>query len=209
MKKLLIAAVLLSFGMISPALAKPVEWLNRGIQAFENKQYEEAEKCFTQSVKEDPEFVEGYANLGQLYLKLGKTAQAEQNFAKLSKIYKAKGDETNAKAYADSAGASPTDASSETELNLAYLRAAITEYNNDKNTYPKNLIELVPRYIAAIPIATLPDHPAKKDVRVLPAKKADDRGGWAYVNNPHNEDFGVIFLNCSHTDVNGNTWDSR
>lgn len=35
-----------------------------------------------------------------------------------------------------------------------------------------------------------------------------DVGGWSYVNNPRSRDFGNVFVNCTHSDGAGKSWDS-
>jgi hypothetical protein len=34
----------------------------------------------------------------------------------------------------------------------------------------------------------------------------EDTGGWAYVNAPASPDFGLVFLDCSHSDEKGRRW---
>jgi hypothetical protein len=38
-------------------------------------------------------------------------------------------------------------------------------------------------------------------------KSVADEGGWGYVNNPADPEFGRVFVNCTHTDAKGVRWD--
>lgn len=65
-----------------------------GIQAFQNKQYEEAAKFFTQAIEEEPNDALGYVNFGNLLAVLNDSERAERFFQKAITV-----EETCATAY--------------------------------------------------------------------------------------------------------------
>ena len=105
-------------------------------------------------------------------------------------------------------------ASSESDKNnLRALRSALSAYRDENSgSYPVDLQELVPKRLVAVPPArTSPYHPDSSSVRYfksLDDNSAADTGGWGYVNNTKDKDFGNLFINCTHTDAKGKSWDS-
>jgi uncharacterized RDD family membrane protein YckC len=97
--------------------------------------------------------------------------------------------------------------------NLRALRSALSAYRDENHgSYPADLQELVPKRLVAVPPArTPPYHPDSRVVhyfKSLDDNSAADTGGWGYVNNPRDKDFGNLFINCTHTDARGKSWDS-
>ena len=65
-------------------------------------------------------------------------------------------------------------------------------------------------YLTKIPKAKTPNYHADSSaVRLgLAQGDADDAGGWLYVFDPKAEDFGALYVNCTHTDSKGSAWTS-
>lgn len=99
--------------------------------------------------------------------------------------------------------------------NLGAIRSAMSIYYGDmEGQYPAQLESLTAggKYLTVIPAAKTPNfHPDSATVHYLQglndASQADT-GGWGYVNNPRDKDYGNIFVNCTHTDTRGKSWDS-
>lgn len=98
------------------------------------------------------------------------------------------------------------------KANLIVLRSAIRIYYSDNDgQYPSNLGILTSgtkSYIANIPgILIPPYHPesiAESDGTAATA--GNDAGGWAYINDSNDPNFGNLWVNCTHTDTKGVTW---
>ncbi|MEX0609417.1 MAG: tetratricopeptide repeat protein [Balneolaceae bacterium] len=60
--------------------ASAVNDARKGNEAYENGNYEEAERLYSSAIEQDPENVKLYFNLGNAQAKLGKTEEAIQSF---------------------------------------------------------------------------------------------------------------------------------
>ncbi len=97
---------------------------------------------------------------------------------------------------------------------LSTLRSAIAIYTADNSgRYPSDdLSSLLAshKYINSIPVVKVPrtSHPITNAVTVGSSTSTflTDTGGWAYINNPADRDFGQISVNCSHLDIKGEDW---
>jgi len=99
---------------------------------------------------------------------------------------------------------------------LASLRAALSVYYADTDgVYPvDNLASLTDngKYLASIPPTKLPGtgHPNAEAIITgtdLPSL-ITDAGGWAYLNNLQDHDWGRLAVNCRHSDSGANAWSS-
>ena len=102
-----------------------------------------------------------------------------------------------------------------TKGSLASIRSSLAVYYSDmEGEYPVTLFSLTGNgkylYLAEIPYAKLPglhsDSSVENDGSVTAA--TNDQGGWAYVNNSTDSNFGSLWVNCSHTDTKGSNWTS-
>jgi general secretion pathway protein G len=99
-----------------------------------------------------------------------------------------------------------------TKANLIVLRSAIRIYYSDNDGQnPSNLGILITgrkQYIASIPGTEVPPyHPesaAENDGSAATAPT--DAGGWAYINDDTDPNFGSLWVNCTHTDTKGTVW---
>ncbi|MBI5883931.1 MAG: hypothetical protein HZB91_12605 [Elusimicrobia bacterium] len=95
---------------------------------------------------------------------------------------------------------------------LRKIRADLQEYRlKHLGKPPADLAAFFTKY-AVPPAAELPYyHPVSAAIHSLASladNSAADTGGWAYVSNPRDKDFGAFLINCSHTDSRGSAWDS-
>lgn len=95
---------------------------------------------------------------------------------------------------------------------LRAFRAALQLYYGDKGgAYPKNPELLVPALLPAVPELHLPDHEKTAKIKIIDSKKYDkdfsravgDSGGWLYFSNPGSGNYGLLLLDCSHTEAGG------
>ncbi|MDA8244775.1 MAG: hypothetical protein M0025_11745 [Elusimicrobia bacterium] len=60
--------------------------------------------------------------------------------------------------------------------------------------------------LESVPDLKLPGHPRRAGVRDTASAAVSDTGGWAYVNDPKSPDFGLVYIDCSHSDAKGRFW---
>ncbi|MFA5138817.1 MAG: hypothetical protein WC728_06235 [Elusimicrobiota bacterium] len=94
--------------------------------------------------------------------------------------------------------------------NLGSIRSALSIYYGDmQGQYPTDLMTLTKdrKYVTSIPdvhticINGTVHHSRSGKLTYFPSPAAaDDQGGWGYVNEPTSQDFGAVFINCTHTD---------
>lgn len=93
--------------------------------------------------------------------------------------------------------------------NLGAIRSAVSIYHGDAGSYPRDLRELVPRYLDRLPKAgpVVRGHRIVHDrsngLKNFKAIEPDDAGGWGYVNDPSSSHFGAVFMNCTHESLSG------
>lgn len=95
--------------------------------------------------------------------------------------------------------------------NLGSLRSALSIYYGDaEGKYPTDLKQLVPRYLPEVPMAFFPSHhDASNQVHNLQSLEPNDEGGWGYVTNPNDKDFGMVFPNCKHNNITINGYQKK
>ena len=95
---------------------------------------------------------------------------------------------------------------------LQAFRAALQVYYGDKGgVYPKSPALLIPGMLPEIPALHLPDHDLTSKITVIDSKKYDknlsraveDTGGWLYFSNQESENYGLLVLDCSHSEAGG------
>lgn len=105
--------------------------------------------------------------------------------------------------YVRAAGTDPAGAI----RRLSGLRLAAEFFRLSERRAPASFGEVLKAgKLEAVPRLKLPRHLPASKVRDVPALRITDSGGWAYVNAPASPDFGLVFIDCSHTDPKGRYW---
>lgn len=95
---------------------------------------------------------------------------------------------------------------------LQALRSALqVYYGSNGGVYPKNPSLLIPSVMQEVPELYLPGHERTVKITVVDSKKYDsnlsraisDSGGWLYFSNPDSNLYGLLVLDCSHTEAGG------
>ena len=95
--------------------------------------------------------------------------------------------------------------------NLGAVRSSLSIYYEDtEGRYPDRLEELLVggKYMGTIPQVQLAPHPKTRAVTYHATRSPLDTGGFGYVNNPYDPDYGTLWLDCTHTDPRGAAWAS-
>ncbi len=101
-----------------------------------------------------------------------------------------------------------------TKANLAKLRTVVGFYKEGRGTYPTTfeavasdslLLKEVPKVV----LSPKSHFRTSREVRHFSSLTSDDGGTWGYVNEPSSPDFGKVFVNCTHQDINGREWYSN
>lgn len=99
-----------------------------------------------------------------------------------------------------------------TKHKLVKMRSAIAAYYGEhQGTYPTDDLScLVPKYIEAIPQATVPGYRPTTQVSTGTFEEAFSKtGGWAYVNDPEDPRYGDVFVNTDKEDSYGKPWNTH
>ena len=90
---------------------------------------------------------------------------------------------------------------------LSGMRMAVALYSLE-NKRPPAAFEntLASGKLEAAPYLKLSRHSGSSAVRNVPAFEVKDTGGWAYVNDPKDRNYGLVFIDCSHADEKGRFW---
>jgi type II secretory pathway pseudopilin PulG len=95
-----------------------------------------------------------------------------------------------------------------TKANLGALRSALHIYYSDMGgIYPSDLNSLTAsaKYLQQLPKAKTPDyHPFT--AAAVTQVSSNDMSGWSYNGTPTDANIGVVWVNCTHTDVKGGVW---
>lgn len=95
---------------------------------------------------------------------------------------------------------------------LQAFRAALqVSYATNGGVYPKTPALLIPSEMQEVPELYLPGHERTTKITVIDSKKHEtdfnkavtDSGGWLYFSNPASVNYGLLVLDCSHTDAVG------
>jgi prepilin-type N-terminal cleavage/methylation domain-containing protein len=99
-----------------------------------------------------------------------------------------------------------------TKGSLGSIRSALSIYYGDmEGVYPVTMNPALTtngKYLTAIPFAKTPNYHSDTSAEVdsSPSLSWTDAGGWSYVNNSTDANFGSLFVNCTHTDTKGSIW---
>ncbi len=100
-----------------------------------------------------------------------------------------------------------------TREGLGAVRSTLHIYFGDNMIYPYDELSSLTqnaRYISQIPYAKLPGTPHMDSrsisVGASTGTALTDAGGWAYINDPESTAYGTFMVNCTHPDLNGNSW---
>lgn len=100
---------------------------------------------------------------------------------------------------------------------LGMMRSALSIYYSDmEGLYPVDFQAMLqkPEWLREIPRnwtgveapkVGVP-HPISRDVEHKSDTISSDSGKWGYVNNPADANWGVLFVDCTHTDSKGSSW---
>ncbi len=90
---------------------------------------------------------------------------------------------------------------------LAGMRVAVTLFRLEHKTFPGSFEELqAAGKLEAVPGIKLAWHRGAAKVTAVPSFMIRDTGAWAYVNDPADKQFGLIYIDCGHKDEKGRFW---
>ena len=104
---------------------------------------------------------------------------------------------------------------SRTLSSLATLESAIHDYIKGEGKIPGKLDDLIPKYLAEIPVTELGIRKHSDNSRVenypssiirdgvIDGSELRDTGHWGYT---HNDRQVIVFVDCTHTDSRGKPW---
>lgn len=91
--------------------------------------------------------------------------------------------------------------------NLTALRTAIQFHKLEVKTYPKDFNEIINSgRIEAVPEIKLKGHFRKNKVKNVQKFEIKNSGGWAYVANQSDKDFGLLYIDSNQKDAKGRLW---
>ncbi len=94
--------------------------------------------------------------------------------------------------------------------NLLVIREALKKYRGDMSSrHPATLDVLTVggKYLSKIPLAKAPNYHNDSSM-IHYGTKSDDAGGWLYDDVAGDAYFGMVWVNCTHTDTKGSVWTS-
>ncbi len=90
---------------------------------------------------------------------------------------------------------------------LSGLRLSLELYSQEYKRLPASFGEtLRAGTLEEAPALKLPGHLRRSSVKDTPSMLIRDSGGWAYVNDPKDRAFGLLYIDCSHKDERGRFW---
>ncbi|HAH31507.1 MAG TPA: hypothetical protein DCL44_04235 [Elusimicrobia bacterium] len=90
---------------------------------------------------------------------------------------------------------------------LSSLRISLELYRLDKGRLPESFSEVTTNgNLEASPVLKLKRHFKSSAVKNVPSFTITDSGSWAYVNNSKSPYFGLVFIDCAHTDEKDRFW---
>ena len=98
--------------------------------------------------------------------------------------------------------------------NLGALRSALSiyYYGDMEGQYPSSPLGLTVsgKYLAVIPPSHAPNyHPATTSEQIFSVSPViSDFGSWMYDDISSDANYGMLFINCTHTDTKGAIWTS-
>lgn len=90
---------------------------------------------------------------------------------------------------------------------LSGMRLSLELYRQEYKRLPASFKEtLRAGTLEEAPLLKLSLHLRTSSVRDTPSMLIKDTGGWAYVNDPRDPDFGLLYIDCAHRDEKGRFW---
>ncbi len=90
---------------------------------------------------------------------------------------------------------------------LSGLRVSLELYRQENKRLPASFGEtLRTGTLEEAPALKLPGHLKNSSVKDTPSMLIRDTGGWAYVNDPKDRAFGLLYIDCAHKDGKGRFW---
>ena len=90
---------------------------------------------------------------------------------------------------------------------LSGMRLSLELYRQEYKRLPASFKEtLRAGTLEEAPGLKLSLHLKTSSVRDTPSMLIKDTGGWAYVNEPGDPDFGLLYIDCAHKDEKGRFW---
>ena len=90
---------------------------------------------------------------------------------------------------------------------LSGMRLSLELYRQEYKRLPASFKEtLRAGTLEEAPGLKLSLHLKTSSVRDTPSMLIKDTGGWAYVNEPGDPDFGLLYIDCAHKDEKGRVW---
>ncbi|OGR78591.1 MAG: hypothetical protein A2X32_04905 [Elusimicrobia bacterium GWC2_64_44] len=90
---------------------------------------------------------------------------------------------------------------------LSGMRVALELYRQQHKKLPTSFAEtLRAGTLEMAPQLKLRGHLGCSSVADYPSMRIKDTGGWAYVNDPADPAFGLVFIDCAHKDERGRFW---
>lgn len=90
---------------------------------------------------------------------------------------------------------------------LGAIRSTLSIYYGEtEGQFPADLESLTigGKFLQTLPQAKIPDYHEPLSTVAYPA--VTDGGGWVYNNVMADANFGVVLVNCTHTDTRGSVW---
>jgi hypothetical protein len=90
---------------------------------------------------------------------------------------------------------------------LSGMRVSLEFYRQEYKRPPSSFKDtLKAGTLEEAPALKLSRHLKSSSVRDTPSMLIRDTGGWAYVNDPKDRAFGLIYIDCAHKDEKGRYW---
>ena len=97
----------------------------------------------------------------------------------------------------------------ETEIirKLSGLRLSLELYRMKEKSLPRDFSEVVKKgYLEDIPVIKLKWRPGNSSMKHRASFRPENTGSWAYVNDPKDENFGLIHIDSLEKDPRGRYW---
>jgi prepilin-type N-terminal cleavage/methylation domain-containing protein len=92
--------------------------------------------------------------------------------------------------------------------NLGSIRSALSIYYGDmEGQYPTNMnaLTISGKYLSEVPKSKAPNYHSDT-AAIVHQVSANDGAGWTYNSTVADPNFGVVWVNCTHTDTKGSIW---
>lgn len=90
---------------------------------------------------------------------------------------------------------------------LSGLRLSLELYRQANKKLPAAFADTIKSgALEGAPELKLPGHLKTAEVTDTPSMLIKDTGGWAYINNPADPAYGLVYIDCAHKDEKGRFW---